>query len=121
MSTPDRRNDSAGNRALASHAALATDNEILGLSAALSDIMATAGYQAIIGLLERERDAFARRFVMDDTTTKDYARGYLAGLGYLLAQIPELLDMAQEIRAEAAAAGGFIDTRIAGGGNGSLA
>lgn len=98
-----------------------TDDDVLGVAAAISDIAGTAGYAALMMLLRRERDAAARRFLMDDTTSKDYARGYQAGLTYLAAQSLELAQAAEDIKAEREAEKTFSDARIAGSGNGSLA
>lgn len=98
-----------------------TDDDVVGIAAAISDITGTAGYAALAMLLRRERDVAARRFLMDESSSKEYARGYQAGLTYLLAQAAELLQAAAVIKAERDEEKTFTDARIAGSGNGSLA
>jgi hypothetical protein len=93
---------------------------VLQVGSDLAEIEPTRGFRTLMELLQREHDSAGQRFIRDETTSKKYARGYLAGLAYLLEHIPELIRVAREIKESREETGEFLDSRI-GGGSGSLA
>lgn len=99
----------------------AADEHLLQVGAALAEIEPTPGFQALMQLLQREHDSAGQRFIKDETTSKKYARGYLAGLSFVIEQVPELVRTAREIKESREESGQFLDARIAGVGSGSLA
>jgi hypothetical protein len=104
----------------AAEALFGLDNErVLEIGSALSDIEPTAGFQALVGLLREEQKNAAMRSLTDDSRSRKEWRGYIHGIGYLLEQIPELIERARalkEMRQETQQE--FIGARL---GSGSLA
>jgi hypothetical protein len=99
----------------------AAEQTILRVGSELGEIEPTAGFRALMALLKQEHDAAGQRFIKDETTSKKYARGYLAGLSFLLEEIPEMIRKAREIKESREETGQFFDSRIGGAGSGSLA
>ena len=100
---------------------LASDEYLLQVGSALAEIEPTRGFQQLMLLLQKEHDAAGARFIKDDTTSKKYAQGYIAGVAFLLEELPKLIRDAREIKESREEVGQFLDSRIAGVGSGSLA
>jgi hypothetical protein len=97
-----------------------SDEAVLRIGSALAEIEPTGGFQMLMDLLRREREAAGQRFILDETTSKKFARGYLAGLDFLLGHVPELIREARELKAQEEEGGAFVNARFSGS-SGSLA
>jgi hypothetical protein len=97
-----------------------SEDVILKVGSALGEIEPTPGFQALLQLLQKEHDSAGARFIKDETTSKKYAQGYLAGIAFVLEQVPELIRAAREIKESREETGQFLDVRMSGG-SGSLA
>jgi hypothetical protein len=96
-----------------------TELETIHYGSALQEISDSQGFKVLMTLLKVEREAAATRFIKDDKTSKKYARGYLAGLEFLLEEIPALIESARTLKDMNEEAGEtFLGTRL---GSGSLA
>jgi hypothetical protein len=96
------------------------EQTVLRVGLELAEIEPTPGFRQLMKLLQEEHDHAAQRFIKDENVSKKYARGYLAGIAFLLEQVPELIRSARELRESREQTGEFINSRI-GGGSGSLA
>lgn len=111
---------SNGNRWASSVMGVEDEQVLLRIGSELGEIEPTPGFRRLMELLKNEHDAAGQRFIKDDRVKKKYAQGYLAGLAFLLEEIPRLISTAREIKESREETGQFLDSRM-GGGSGSLA
>jgi hypothetical protein len=71
---------------------------VLEIGSALAEIEPTPGFQALVGLLREEQKNAAFRSLTDDSRSRKEWRGYIHGIGYLLEQIPELIERARALK-----------------------